>query len=257
VIRRPFIFKALFHMIPHVLINMAMTLDGKVSTVQHTGAVFTSRHDKRRLAEIRAKADALIMGANTVAIDRPRMGIPSENLRQERIARGQSEQPLRVILSASGSLSEEAKPFTERWSPILVFSSESAPPRWREKMERAVAPSGGKLFVMGKERVPLGQMLQVLGEQYNVRTALCEGGPTVNFQMIQEDLVDEIFITVAPLVFGGASALSPVEGAGFPPDQVRYATLISTENIEGEVFLHYRLLKGPQPQDKRWAPPAE
>ncbi len=157
--------------------NMAMTLDGKVSTIDRTGAVFTSHHDKQRMAQIRARADALIMGATTVAIDTPRMLINTPELRQSRTQHGKPEQPIRVILSATGSLRPDARPFSSNASPILVFASNSTSKEWRTSIETAVRPSNGRLFIMGEDRVPLRTMLEILYSEYQVRSAVCEGGP--------------------------------------------------------------------------------
>lgn len=238
-------------LLPHLVMNMAMTLDGKVSTIDRTGAVFTSHHDKQRMAQIRARADALIMGATTVAIDTPRMLINTPELRQSRTQHGKPEQPIRVILSATGSLRPDARPFSSNASPILVFASNSTSKEWRTSIETAVRPSNGRLFIMGEDRVPLRTMLEILYSEYLVRSAVCEGGPTLNFFMFQEELVDELYLTIAPLIFGGASAKTPVDGPGFPEDLTRHATLKSTEVVGDEVYLHYHISRAHEKEERK------
>jgi len=224
-------------LLPHLVMNMAMTLDGKVSTIDRTGAVFTSHHDKQRMAQIRARADALIMGATTVAIDTPRMLINTMELRQSRTQHGKPEQPIRVILSATGSLRPDARPFSSNASPILVFASNSTSKEWRTSIETAVRPSNGRLFIMGEDRVPLRTMLEILYSEYLVRSAVCEGGPTLNFFMFQEELVD--------------AAKTPVDGPGFPEDLTRHATLKSTEVVGDEVYLHYHISRAHEKEERK------
>ena len=87
---------------PRIILNFAMTIDGKVSTAKLTPSGFTSAFDKHRLLEIRSLGDALMVGKNTLQIDRMSMGLPDEALRQARVQRAQAEYPIRVIISNSG-----------------------------------------------------------------------------------------------------------------------------------------------------------
>src|ERR1700693_1296928 len=102
---------------PRIILNFAITVDGKVSTAKHTPSGFTSAFDKFRLLEIRSLGDALMVGKNTLQIDRMSMGLPDENLRRVRVQRGQSEYPIRVVISNSGELSVHLNIFNHWFSP--------------------------------------------------------------------------------------------------------------------------------------------
>src|SRR6202030_245597 len=108
---------------PRVILNFAATTDGKVSTAQQTPSGFTSTFDKNRLLEIRSLGDALMVGRNTLQIDRMSMGLPDESLRRARIQRGQSDYPIRVVISNSGDLPLDLNIFKHRFSPIVIYST--------------------------------------------------------------------------------------------------------------------------------------
>src|ERR1043166_1840944 len=111
---------------PFVAVTFAMTVDGKITTRNFTPVDFTSREDKRHLFRQRALADAVMLGHSTLKRDNVRLGI-SEDLRQQRIKRGQSPAPLRVIISNEGKIDTELKIFQWDLSRILIFSTERMP----------------------------------------------------------------------------------------------------------------------------------
>src|SRR5208282_438620 len=112
---------------PRIILNFAMTVDGKVSTAKGTPSGFTSSVDKRRLLEIRALGDALMVGRSTIEIDRMSMGLPDDGLRQARTNRGQSPYPIRVVLSSSGDFPADLDIFKYDFSPILIYSTPRMP----------------------------------------------------------------------------------------------------------------------------------
>ena len=157
---------------PRVLVNFAMTVDGKVSTAKLGPANFTSKHDKRRLLEIRSLGDALIVGRNTVQTDNMSMGLPDEDLRKARLERGQSEYPLRVVVSNSGDISTQLNIFRHQFSPIVVYSTTRMNSANREALK-----AQAQLHLHAGERVHLPGVLEELYQKHGVRTLVCEGGP--------------------------------------------------------------------------------
>src|ERR1700758_4286391 len=112
---------------PQIILNFAMTLDGKVTTARYTPSDFTSPLDKHRLLKIRSLGDALMVGRNTLQIDRMSMGLPDEELRKARLKRGQRESPIRVLVSNSGELDVNLNIFAHRFSPIVIYSTARMP----------------------------------------------------------------------------------------------------------------------------------
>src|SRR3954469_19492489 len=112
---------------PFVAATFAMTADGKITTREYTPVDFTSREDKMHLLRQRALADAVVIGHSTLKADNVRLGLPKGELRDARIARGQTPSPLRVIVSNEGRIDPSLKIFQSDISPILIFSTKRMP----------------------------------------------------------------------------------------------------------------------------------
>lgn len=221
---------------PFVTANFAVTWDGRVSTRRKTATDFSSKVDKRRLLEIRATGDAVLVGHGTVAADNMAMGMPSETLRAARVARGQCEYPLRVILTNSGRLDPELKVFQGRFSPIIVFSTARMPQRIRDALAATVT-----LHLAEASTVDLTQMLVTLREEYGVLRLVCEGGPQLFRSLLVARLVDEIHVTFCPRIFGSEKAPTITGPAGdFLPSSVHCA-LREMKVVGDECFLRYRV----------------
>src|SRR4051812_20205695 len=104
-----------------------MTADGKITTREFTPVDFTSREDKMHLLRQRALADAVLVGHSTLKKDNVRLGLPKGELREGRIARGQSPSPLRVIVSNEGRIDPTLKIFQSDIAPIVIFSTTRMP----------------------------------------------------------------------------------------------------------------------------------
>jgi riboflavin-specific deaminase-like protein len=177
-----------------------MTVDGKITTRNFTPVDFTSREDKRHLFRQRALADAVMLGYRTLKRDNVRLGV-SEDLRQDRIKRGQSPAPLRVIISNEGKIDSQLKIFQWDLSPILIFSTERMP-----KDVRSALKGKATIHLSKTHNVDLPKVLWILRRDYKVARIACEGGPTLFRSMVGAGLIDELSLTIAPYLFGGAEA---------------------------------------------------
>ena len=221
---------------PFVTANFAITADGRISTRNHTPSDFSSAADKRRLLELRAACDAVLVGARTLAADTMTLGLPAEDLRAARSDRGLPEMPLRVIATNTGRISAENRVFTSGLHPAVVFST-------RRMSTRTCTSLAGvcDLFIHLADSVNLAAMLATLREEYRVKRLVCEGGGTLFKALLAADLVDELHLTLCPLVFGGAKAptLSGVAGDWLPKSTcLRLAEMIP---VGAECFTRWRV----------------
>ncbi len=220
---------------PKVAANFAITADGKVTTRKHTPATFTSPRDKRRMLDIRAKADAILVGRNTVATDTMSMTIPDRVLRAARRARGKAAEPLRVIVSHRGRIDPKWKVFQTAGARRIVFSTT----RMTAASQRALRPLC-ELHLFDLDTVPIANVLAVLRKIYGVRNLLCEGGPTLLRSLVELDALDTLHLTIAPVIFGGADAPTLTGAAAdFLPSIARFR-LESLRQIDGECYLRYQ-----------------
>ena len=212
-----------------------MTADGKTSTRAFTPALFTSPADKRRLQEIRAGADAIMAGRGTVKADSMSMGLSRLDLRKKRVSRGIPPVPLRVIVSNAGNLDPAWKAFKYSGSPLVVFSTRRMPVRLRSAIAR-----NAELFLFSGRTVDLRDALEILRSEFGVKRLVCEGGGTLLRSLASLDLVDEIFLTVAPVVFGGrlAPTLTGLPGGFLKPP--REFEIVRHSVLDGECFLELR-----------------
>ncbi len=221
---------------PFVAATFAMTADGKITTRDYSPVDFTSREDKLHLLRQRALADAVLIGHSTLQKDNVRLGLPRGELRDERVARGQTPSPLRVVLSNEGRIDPSLKLFQSEIAPILIFST-TRMPRSSQKALREKAT----LHLSEADKVDLVWMLQQLRREYKVRSVACEGGAALFRSMLELDLVDQLNLTIAPYLFGGRDAptLTGVS-KDFLPASVR-CTLTAMRVVGDECFLTYRV----------------
>lgn len=201
--------------LPKVEANFALTIDGKTSTRENAPSGFTSAQDKRRLLEIRARGDALLVGRRTLETDNMGMGLPLRDLQEKRMRQGHTAEPVRVIFSRSGLLRPGLKVFRTPGAPIVVFTSAAMPAVVRRRLDRIADVR----VMRGRGPAALRSALATLASDYNVRLAVCEGGASLFSGFIRAGVVSRIHITWAALIFGGAAAptlLGPASSAVLP-----------------------------------------
>src|SRR5882724_7908617 len=223
------------HQRPFVVATFAMTADGKVTTRKLTPVDFTSREDKLHLFRQRALADAVLIGHTSLKRDNVRLGLPAE-LQEARIKRRRSRCPLRVIISNKGRIDDRLKIFQSDISPIIIFSTMRMP-----KKTQAALKGKATLHLTKSDEIDLAAMLEALRTKYDVRRLACEGGPTLFRALLERGLIDQLNLTIAPYMFGGAKAPT-LTGLSkeFLPASV-HCSLVDMRTIGDECFLSYRI----------------
>lgn len=212
---------------PHVCVNFALTWDARVSTRNHTPSDFSSPRDKRRLLEIRATGDAVLVGVGTVAADHMTMTLP-----------GEVNGPLRVLVSNSGRIDPALRVFTKSTPPIVIFSTQRMSQRTRTNLAHMA-----DLWLHEGGTVDLTRVLATLRAEYRVRRVVCEGGPRLFRSLLALGLVDEIRLTLASRIFGGVKAPTLTGVADRFLARSTRCALRGMEVIDGECFLRYRVLR--------------
>jgi riboflavin-specific deaminase-like protein len=154
------------------------------------------------------------------------------------VRRGQTPYPLRVIISNEGRIDHRLKLFQTDISPIVIFSTSRMP-----RSNRAALIDKATLHLTRARRVDLEGMLHRLRAEYKVRTVACEGGATLFRALLERQLVDQLNLTIAPFLFGGANAPT-LTGLSkeFLPGTIR-CTLKDMRVVGDECFLTYRIKK--------------
>jgi riboflavin-specific deaminase-like protein len=212
-----------------------MTADGKVTTKNFGPVDFTSGEDKQHLFRQRALADAVLLGHTSLERDNVRLGLPAA-LQELRIKHGQSRSPLRVIVSNKGRIDDRLKIFQSDISPIIIFSTKRMPPKNQDALRKKAA-----LHLTGAREVDLAEMLKTLRDQYGVHRLACEGGPTLFRSLLEQGLIDQLNLTIAPYMFGGGNAPTLTGLSREFLSTSVHCSLIDVRTVGTECFLTYRI----------------
>ena len=224
---------------PYVLVNMAMTADGKTATANRTVSSFGSPADEENLYRLRSTVDAVMNGARTVDLNAITMGPGSDKWRRLRKRRGLDEFNLRVIVSGSGSVSSKAAVFRDHRSPLIILTREGITTARLKKLRLV----GDEVFSAGTDELDLTAALRWLRSEWKVSRLLCEGGGSLNDGMFRAGLVDEVNLTICPVVSGGREAATIADGRGFPAlSAATKLKLISSKIEKGDRFLRFEVL---------------
>jgi riboflavin-specific deaminase-like protein len=226
--------------LPFVLVNMAMTADGKIATANRAVSSFGSPRDHEHLLELRATVDAVMAGARTVDSAAVTLGPGPAPFRRRRLKNGLAEHNLRVIVTGSGSLNPDAEIFKHRFSPLLILTTARA----SQATLRQLQTLADEVKICGRHEINFRVALQWLRERWGVKRLLCEGGGELNATMFRAGLVDEVHLTICPKIFGGRTAPTIAEGNGFARlAEAATFQMKSFKRIGNEVFVAFRRLR--------------
>lgn len=192
--------------IPFVTAKIAMSLDGKIATRTGDSKWISSDESRAYSHTLRHDVDAIITGVGTVIADDPKL--------TARCCSGRGgtshKQPLRIVIDSVGRTPPNARLFSEPGRTIIAFGVKIP-----ETSRQAYVKAGAELVELpdGRNRVDLQALLKYLGQQ-QVTSVLVEGGSSILGSMFDAGLVDKVIAFIAPMIIGGAEALTPVGGIG-------------------------------------------
>ena len=222
---------------PYTFINVAATADGKIDTFERKGSAISSAQDKARVDELRANADAVLVGGKTLLEEQPKLTVKSEALREGRIKRGATPNPIKVGVVTVADIPLESDFIKAGPARAVIFTTSQTSISHIE----ALRAHGVEVFVHESPRVNLKQMMNTLSE-IGVNRLMVEGGGTINFELMKLGLVDELTIYIAPLIFGGNQAPTLAAGNGFTRNEAIALKLEKVETHEdGGILLIYKL----------------
>jgi riboflavin-specific deaminase-like protein len=214
---------------PWVLVNMIESVDGATALAGRSGAL-GGPADKRVFAAVRSVADAVLVAAGTVRIEGYGPARPTAAVRERRAARGQAPVPTIAVVSRKLDLDPTTSLFTEAEVRTVVLTSESADADRRRALE-AVAD----VEVCGADSVEVPAALAVLQDR-GAGVVLAEGGPSLNGQLVVAGVVDELCLTVSPLLAAGESARIAHGGDPSEPLALGLAHVLEEDGL---LFLRY------------------
>lgn len=219
----------------YVILNAAMTLDGKIATATGSSNI-SGEEDLKRVHEIRKECDAIMVGIGTVLADDPRLTV-------HKIDANPEDNPIRVVVDSRCRTPIAARITNKDAKTIIAGASEYKFDFIVSDRYETFKKRGVEFFWSGDKRVDLKVLMFHL-EKMGVKKLMLEGGSTLNFSMIKEGLIDEINICVAPMVVGGADAKTFFDGEGFDTmDESVKLELIDSYSLGKDLILKYKVLK--------------
>jgi riboflavin-specific deaminase-like protein len=207
---------------PTVLCNFAPSLDGKIAPARKRAPFTMSRYgeDAKRMHTLRARADAVLIGASNLRADDPDLG-PSR---------------LRVVVTRAGAgVEPTAKMFDRSAGGEAVIAHAGTMP----ESKREALSAQATLVELGAAEVDVTRLLQWLGRERGCNVVLCEGGGVLVAHLFAARAIDELYLTIVPRVLGGALAPTIIGGDGFEPDQIPDGRLQSLERLGDELYVVY------------------
>lgn len=213
---------------PYLALNMVSTADGKAAVEGRTRAISTET-DRQIFHNLRTQVDAVMAGAGTVKTERYGPIVKTEELRQKRVREGLAPDPLAIIVSGGLSVPADVPLLQDPDSRVVILT----------QAQHELDGVQANVEYLRSEAGPfdLRPLLEQLRREHGIRSILCEGGPTLNESLLLYGLVDELFLTLAPVIGGGADALTIV--AGQPLPELVPVELLWVMGDGSELFLRY------------------
>lgn len=219
---------------PYVLLSCAISMDGYLDDATGTRLMLSNDADLDRVDAVRAGCDGLLVGAQTIRSDDPRLVLRNRSRMNERVESGKSPTPLKVTITERAKLQPDARFFTVGDTTTLVYcTSDTVDQAHRKLATVTTVVDAGKPATMGR----LCEDLYFRG----VRRLMVEGGGSVHTQFLAADLADELHVVVAPFFVGDSRAPRFVGDSAFPWTAQRPARLMETRSIGDVVLLRYAL----------------
>jgi 2,5-diamino-6-(ribosylamino)-4(3H)-pyrimidinone 5'-phosphate reductase len=225
-----------YRMRPHVVVNVAISADGKLSTRERRQVKISGSEDFERVDRLKAGCDAVMVGIGTVLADDPALTVKSDELKRERLAQGRDEHPLRVVVDSTARIPLTSSILTRGGGKRVVAVSQRA-----DLATVASLKKMAMVIVAGEQEVDLAALIDELGA-LGVRQLMVEGGGTLIAGLFAAGLVDELYTFVGNIVIGGKDAPTLADGAGFVTES-EFGRLALSEAVRiGEgILLHWNV----------------
>ncbi len=210
---------------PYVILNSAMTLDGKIAS-RSGDSELSCKEDWERVYKLRASVDGIMVGINTVLKDNPSL-----------TSKGYGKNPIRIVVDSKARIPLNAKVLNKE-AETIVAVSRKADKNKIDKLKKVA-----KVIVCGDDLVDLKCLLEKLYTM-GIKSMLLEGGGTLNWGMLKSGLVDRVIVSIAPYIVGGKDAITLVEGEGF--DKIKSGIklkLVRYYKLGEDLILEYDVVK--------------
>lgn len=212
---------------PYVLLNSAMTADGKIAT-ENSSMKISGKNDLIRVHQLRKEYDGIMVGINTVIIDNPKLTI-------HKIPSEKTDNPVRIIIDSNARIPPNSKVLNDDSKTVVIVSKKASRENIKSLEKKCI------VIISGDKKVNLKEALERL-YLMGIKSILLEGGSTLTFSMFEEKLIDEVSICIGSKILGGYKSKTLVDGGGFNPDNTVDLKLKKVEKIDNDILLKYNVI---------------
>ncbi len=216
----------------HVVVNAAMSVDGKLASHRREQLAISGPEDFDRVDRIRAAADGVIVGVGTVVADDPHLTLDVTDRRVQRQRHGRPGNPARVVADSTARTPLDARILDDEATTYLLVSEQAS-----EERRTKLADAGAEVIVVGDDRVDLAAGIDRLADE-GIERLMIEGGGELIFSAFDAGLVDELSVFVGSQLIGGRDAPTLADGDGFT-EEFPALTLDDIERLDDGVVLKY------------------
>jgi len=209
---------------PRVIINAAMSVDGKIALVGGKRIKISDEEDFRRVHELRNSVDAILVGINTVLMDDPKLTVKEKFVEEPK-------NPVRIVVDSNLRIPSTARVLNDM-AKTIIATTETA-------QERDL---NAEIIRCGKKNVDLKCLLEELWKR-GIRSIMVEGGGTVIYSFLKEGLVDELNVFVGSIIIGGNAPTLAEDIGARNEDEVIKLKLLECRPLGYGVLLRYGVEK--------------
>jgi len=214
---------------PYVIINCAMSADGKIASAAGKQLRISNQEDMKRVYELRNEFDAVLVGVNTIQADDPKLTVKADYVQNPK-------NPTRVILDTHCGTKPDSLAVDENAKTLIITNGECD-----RDYKNTVEVIQCEVDYEGL--IDLNKMLEIL---YNrgIRKLMVEGGSTVIWNFLKQRLVDDLYVYIGPMIIGGKYTPSMADGEGITQeDELINLELVEAKKIGNGLLVHYKMAK--------------
>ncbi len=214
---------------PYVIINCAMSADGKIASPSKKQLNISNEEDKKRMYNLRNECDAVLVGIGTVISDDPKLTVKEKYVKNPR-------NPLRIILDSYCKTKEDALVVNDK-AKTLIFTNSECNKKYSKNVEVI------KCDIESDGLIDIAKMLEVL---YNlgIKKLLVEGGGTVIWNFLKKGFVDDLYVFISPIIIGGKSTPTIADGEGISNEsEIINLDVLEISRLNNGILVHYKMIK--------------
>jgi len=212
---------------PHVIINCAMSADGKIASPMRKQMKISCDEDIKRMYRLRNECDAVLVGVGTILADNPKLTVKEKYVKHPK-------QPLRVVLDSKGRTPPDALVLNDVTKTLIITA------KGTQKIYNGSHIKLAKCETNTNGLIDVKDVLDFLYRK-GVRTLLVEGGGTVIWNFLKNKVVDDLFIYIKPCIIGGKETPTMAEGEGIKNEEDSIPlTIVKVKRLGTGLLIHYQ-----------------